>query len=46
VLATFSENLEASASSTTLTKLMEDGVEIVIKAMEEQMDICGSTGKA
>jgi fructose-bisphosphate aldolase class II len=40
------EYLKANASSTTLTKLMEVGVEKAQKLTEWQMDVCGSTGKA
>lgn len=46
VLETYSDNLQVNASKVTLTKLMEEGVELTMRAMEEQMNICGSTGKA
>ncbi|RJE19570.1 fructose-bisphosphate aldolase [Aspergillus sclerotialis] len=34
------------ATKLPLTRLMEEGVELVVKAMERQMDICWSSGKA
>lgn len=38
--------LQENAKTTTLTKLMEEGVEKAQKLTETWMDICGSTGKA
>lgn len=38
--------LRDNAATTTLTKLMEEGVEKAQKLTEWQMDVCGSTGKA
>ncbi|KAF3163765.1 hypothetical protein EYR41_004710 [Orbilia oligospora] len=46
VLDDYLVHLEGNASKLSLTKLMEEGVEHVIKLMEWQMDVCGSTGKA
>jgi fructose-bisphosphate aldolase class II len=39
-------HLKANASTMTLTKLMEEGVDAAQKLLEWQMDVCGSTGKA
>jgi fructose-bisphosphate aldolase class II len=38
--------LRENAKDTTLTKLMEVGVEKAQKVMEHWMDVCGSCGKA
>lgn len=46
VLDDYSEHLRIQAGKSPLTKLMEDGVEKVVKQTMEWMDICGSTGKA
>lgn len=46
VLDDYNEYLKAAASTSTLTKLMEDGVEKVAKLTAEWMQRCGSSGKA
>ncbi|GAB7365421.1 hypothetical protein MBLNU230_g6499t1 [Neophaeotheca triangularis] len=46
VLEDWTEHFQKNASSMMLTKFMEDGVEIVVKKQEEQMDACWSTSKA
>ena len=46
VLSDYLEHLQSQASTLSLTKLMEEGVEKAQKLMEWQMDVCGSTGKA
>lgn len=46
VLDDYNEYLKAAAASTPLTKLMEDGVEKVVKLTELWMHRCGSAGKA
>ncbi|OCK80487.1 aldolase [Lepidopterella palustris CBS 459.81] len=46
VLDDYLKHLKESASKLSLTQLMEEGVEKVVKLMEWQMDVCYSTGKA
>ncbi|KAK6530521.1 hypothetical protein TWF694_003865 [Orbilia ellipsospora] len=46
VLDDYLVHLQSNASKLNLTKLMEEGVEHVIRSMEWQMDVCGSTDKA
>lgn len=46
VLDTYLEYLRTNAGSTGLTMLMEEGTWRIQEAIELQMDICGSTGKA
>lgn len=40
------EHRKEWATKLPLTRLMEEGVELVVKAMGTQMDICWSSGKA
>ncbi|OCL05626.1 aldolase [Glonium stellatum] len=46
VLDDYLEHLKATASKLSLTQLMEEGVEKVVKLTEWQMDVCYSAGKA
>ena len=46
VLDDYLTHLKQSASRLSLTQLMEEGVEHVVKLMEWQMDVCFSAGKA
>ncbi|KAF3914507.1 hypothetical protein AA313_de0207622 [Arthrobotrys entomopaga] len=46
ILDDYLVHLQNSASKLSLTKLMEEGVEHVIRSIGWQMDVCGSTGKA
>ncbi|KAK0100672.1 hypothetical protein ONS95_007124 [Cadophora gregata] len=46
VLDDYSYHLRAQAGKVPLTKLMEQGVEMVVKQSVEWMEICGSAGKA
>ncbi|TKA78646.1 hypothetical protein B0A55_02663 [Friedmanniomyces simplex] len=46
VLDEYNEYLKAAAPTTSLTKLMEDGVDKVAKLTELWMHRCGSAGKA
>ena len=45
VLDGWQAHLEANVHKP-LTKLMDDGIEVLIKDTERWMDICGSSGKA
>ncbi|KAF2087788.1 aldolase [Saccharata proteae CBS 121410] len=46
VLEDYLAHLKRTAASSSLTQLMEEGVEKVIKLVEWQMEVCKSTGKA
>nr|POE61852.1 putative fructose-bisphosphate aldolase [Quercus suber] len=46
VLEEYTKHLHANAAHVPLTRLMEEGIEHVARMQAEQMDICGSTGKA
>ncbi|KAK4547357.1 hypothetical protein LTR36_001013 [Oleoguttula mirabilis] len=46
VLDTYNEYLKAAAPTTSLTKLMEEGVDKVVELTELWMHRCGSAGKA
>jgi len=46
VLDDYNDYLQAAAASTSLTKLMEEGVEKVAQLTEVWMHRCGSAGKA
>ncbi|KAK4508442.1 hypothetical protein PRZ48_002180 [Zasmidium cellare] len=46
VLDDYNEYLKAAAATTPITKLMEEGVEKVVKLTELWMHRCGSAGKA
>ncbi|KAF3906867.1 hypothetical protein ABW21_db0205875 [Orbilia brochopaga] len=46
VLDDYLAHLQREAGSLSLTRLMEEGVDHVIRLTEWQMDVCGSTGRA
>lgn len=46
VLEGYTRHLHSQAAKVPLTKLMEEAVEQVARLQGEQMDICGSSGKA
>ncbi|KAG4432772.1 hypothetical protein IFR05_011755, partial [Cadophora sp. M221] len=46
VLDDYSEHLKTNAGKVPLTRLMEEGVEKVVRQTMEWMEICGSAGKA
>ncbi|KAH6721780.1 tagatose 1,6-diphosphate aldolase [Leptodontidium sp. 2 PMI_412] len=46
VLDDYSEHLKTNAGKVPLTRLMDEGVEKVVRQTMEWMEICGSAGKA
>lgn len=46
VLDDYLKHLGKNAANVSLTTLMEEGVEEVVRLMKWQMDVCGSNGKA
>ncbi len=46
VLDGYSENLKTNVGKVPQTKLMEQGVEMVVRQTMGWMEICGSTGRA
>lgn len=46
VLDDYLKHLKREASRLPLTQLMEEGMDKVVRLMEWQFDVCGSTGKA
>ena len=46
VLDDYSDHLKENAGKIPQTKLMEQGVEMVVKQTRQWMEICGSAGKA
>jgi fructose-bisphosphate aldolase class II len=46
VLDDYSDYLKGNVGKVPQTKLMEQGVEMVVRQTMEWMEICGSTGRA
>ena len=46
VLDDYSDYLRANVGKVSQTKLMEQGVEMVVRQTMEWMEICGSTGRS
>jgi fructose-bisphosphate aldolase class II len=45
LLEVWNEHLRKNAATTSLVKLIDDGMDILQKETERWMDICGSSGK-
>jgi len=45
ILDDYLQFIKTKSSELSLTTLMEQGIEKVVKLMEEQMDVCMSSGK-
>lgn len=46
VLDNYNHHLKAQASKLPQTRLIDEGIEHVVRLQNHQMDACGSTGRA